>query len=169
VKKPLRITLRIVGLLAGGYVLLIAFGMWSVSHTGYAFPDRDLPGHLHDRWDWSTRAHRCDDSAHVIAFSSDRKTMTISMPPRSSIDTGWTATYDIVSLSPSRLRGAIRGEKRLTDSGVPVVWDLVLFGPNEYHWHRTDWKPWQYTVGIIRCGPRVVTRLTNAVVGKWQL
>ena len=155
-KKPLRITLWIVGLLAGGFVFLTAVGMWSLSHKGYAFPDQDLPAHLHDRWDWSTHANRCGDGAHVIAFSSDRKTMTISLP-RSSSDTGWTATYDILSLSPSRLRGAIRGETRLTDNGAPVVWDLVLFGPNEYHWQRTDWKPWQYTMGIVRCGPGVAT------------
>ena len=167
-KKPLRITLWIVGLLAGGFVLTTAVGMWSLSRMGYAFPDQDLPGHLQDRWDWSTRAHRCDDSAHVIALSSDRKTMTISLPPRSSTDTGWTATYDILSLSSSRLRGAIRGEKRLTDNGVPVVWDLVLFGPNEYHWHRTDWKPWQYTAGIIRCGPRVATGVSLTRGVQWN-
>lgn len=77
--------------------------------------------------------------------------MTIAKP-RTATDTGWTATYDILSLTPSRLRGAIRGEDRRTDSGVPVVWDLVMFGPDEYHWHRTDWSAWQFTPGIVRCG-----------------
>ena len=77
--------------------------------------------------------------------------MTISKPATKT-DTGWSATYDILSLSPSRLRGAIRGEKRLTDAGIPVVWDLVPVGPNEYHWQRTDWQAWAYTAGIIRCG-----------------
>lgn len=150
-RKAVRIALWIVGSMAGGYVLLVAFGMWALSSRGYVFPDRDLPRHLSGRWDWSTHAHRCDEGAHVIAFSPDRRTMTISLP-RSSADTGWTATYDIITLTPSRLRGAIRGETRLTDRGVPVVWDLVMFGPDEYHWQRTDWKSWQYTAGIIRCG-----------------
>ena len=131
-------------------MLLVAFGMWSLSSRGYVFPDRDLATHLSGPWDWSTHAHRCDDGvAHVIAFSPDRRTMTISLP-RSAADTGWTATYDIMSLTPSRLRGAIRGETRLTDGGKPVVWDLVMFGPDEYHWQRTDWKSWQYTAGIFR-------------------
>ena len=150
-KKPLRIALWIAGPLAGICVLGMALGMWSLSHIGYVFPDRDLPAHVTDRWDWSTRAHQCNDSAHVIAFSPDRKTMTIAMPPHSP-DTGWTATYDILSLTPSRVRGAIRGEKRLTPRGKTVVWDLVMFGPDEYHWHRTDWNPWEYTAGILRCG-----------------
>lgn len=121
------------------------------SSSGLA--DEEAPSsHLTGRWDWSTRAHRCDDSAHVIAFSPDRERMTIAMPPHPP-DTGRTATYDVLSLTPSRLRGAIRGEKRLTASGGPVVWDLVMFGPNEYHWHRTDWASWQYTGAVVRCGP----------------
>jgi hypothetical protein len=152
VKKPLRVVLWIAGVLAGVFVILALFGMWSLSRIGYAFADQDLPAHLQGRWDWSARVQRCDDSAHVIGFSPDRKTMTLSMP-RTPADTGWTATYDILSLGPSRLRGAIRGEKRLTDNGAPVVWDLVLFGPNEYHWHRTDWQSWMYTAGVVRCGP----------------
>jgi hypothetical protein len=117
----------------------------------YAFPDQNLPRHLVGRWDWSTRAHPCGDSSHVITFSADRKTMIIAKP-RTATDTGWTATYDILSLTPSRIRGAIRGEERLTDDSVPVVWDLVMFSPDEYHWHRTDWSSWQYTAGIVRCG-----------------
>jgi hypothetical protein len=125
--------------------------MWSLSRKQYVYPDRDLPSHLIGRWDWTTSAHPCGDGAHVIAFSEDRKTMTISHPAAQA-DTGWSATYDILSLSPSRLRGAIRGEKRLTDAGIPVVWDLVPFGPDEYHWQRTDWQAWAYTAGIIRCG-----------------
>ena len=140
--------------MAGGFALLVVFGAWSLSHTAYVFPDRDLPGHLSGRWDWSARSRKCDDSAHVFAFSPDRRTMTIAMPRRSSADTGWTATYDILKLTPSRLRGAIRGEKRLTEHGLPVVWDLIMFGPDEYRWQRTDWRAWEYTAGIIRCGTR---------------
>jgi hypothetical protein len=157
VNKPLQIVLLLAGAVTGTIVLLIVLGMWLLSHRDYIFADHDLPRHLNGRWEWSTRPHQCDDSSQVIAFSPDRKTMTISMRPRSSADTGWTATYDIISLTPSRLRGAIRDEKRLTDRGVPVVWDLVMFGPDEYHWQRTDWKPWQFTAAMLRCGSRSST------------
>ena len=149
--RKLLIVLQVLGSLAAGLVLVAAVAMWSLSRKQYVFPDRDLPSHLIGRWDWTTSAHPCGDGAHVIAFSDDRKTMTISHPATKA-DTGWSATYDILSLSPSRLRGAIRGEKRLTDAGIPVVWDLVPFGPDEYHWQRTDWQAWAYTAGIIRCG-----------------
>jgi hypothetical protein len=157
VVRALRATLWLAGSLVGSIVvglgLLAAYGAWNLKHNAYDFPDRDLPRHLAGRWDWSTRAHPCGDSAHVIAFSPDRKTMTIAMPPRLS-DTGWTATYDISRVTPSSLRGAIRGEKRLTDDSVPVVWDLVMFGADEYHWQRTDWPSWHFTAGVVRCGPQ---------------
>lgn len=78
--------------------------------------------------------------------------MTIAQQPLGA-DTGWSATYDILRLSPTRIRGAIRGETRLTDAGVPVVWDLVMIGPDEYRWQRTDWQFWQFTAGVHRCSP----------------
>jgi hypothetical protein len=32
-----------------------------------------------------------------------------------------------------------------------VVWDLVMFGPHEYRWHRTDWQAGGYTKPNYRC------------------
>jgi hypothetical protein len=150
VKKPLRVALWVVGSIVVVLECLQLFGMWTLSHAGYVFPDHDLPSHLIGRWDWSTRARPCGDSAELIAFSPDHRTMTISRPAHLA-DTGWTATYDVSIVTPSRVRGAIRGEKRLTENGVPVVWDLVLFKADEYRWHRADWKPWGYTPRMIRC------------------
>ena len=151
---PLRIAIGITGALVLGAVVLSLTSEHPRGKADFEFPDHDLPSHLVGRWDWSTRDHQCDDSAHVISFSADRRTMTIAMPRRSAVDTGWTATYDILSQSPSRIRGAIRGEDRLTDRGVPVVWDLVMFGPDEYRWHRTDWSSGGYTASIYRCKAR---------------
>lgn len=85
------------------------------------------------------------------AFADHDLASHLTGPPHAA-DTGWSATYDLLELKPSRLRGAIRGEKRLTDNGKPVVWDLVMFSPDEYHWQRTDWDPWGYTPAIVRCG-----------------
>jgi hypothetical protein len=138
-----------VGLGAVG-LLFVALVAWSVSGAGYAFPDGDLPRHLAGRWDWTTASQPCGAESHVISFSPDRRTMTIARPPVGA-DTGWTAVYDLLEVKPSRLRGAIRGETRRTDAGAPVVWDLVMFGPDEYRWHRTDWQSWNYTPAVRRC------------------
>lgn len=151
-KKPLHIGLIIAVIIVLDALVFRAIGSWMSGHREYAFDDKDLPAHLTGRWDWTSRAHACDDSAEVVSFSADRRTMTIAMKPRSPADTGWSATYDILMLTPSRLRGAIRGEKRMTADGKPVVWDLVMFSPNEYRWHRTDWPSLAYTGPLRRCG-----------------
>jgi hypothetical protein len=149
--RPVKIGLVIAAALLGDVAIFGAFGSYLFGGRSYAF-DNDLPRHLTGRWDWSNRAHPCGDSAHVITFSPDRRTMTIAMPARPPRDTGWSATYDLLSLEPSRLRGVIRGEKRRTKDGKPVVWDLVMAGPNEYRWHRTDWPAYSFTSRIRRCG-----------------
>jgi hypothetical protein len=61
-------------------------------------------------------------------------------------------TYDVLLHTASGLRGAIRGERRLTATGAPVVWDLELRGPNRYDWHRADWAFYERTAEIQRCG-----------------
>jgi hypothetical protein len=79
-------------------------------------------------------------------------TITQDNPSIDSAGRDWTVTtYDIVASTPSRVRGAIRGETRLTDGGRPVVWDLVVIDSNAYVWHRTDWPASGYTPRIIRC------------------
>jgi len=156
--RPVKIGLVIAAALLGDVAIFGAFGSYLFGGRSYAFDDNDLPRHLTGRWDWSNRAHPCGDSAHVITFSPDRRTMTIAMPARPPRDTGWSATYDLLSLEPSRLRGVIRGEERRTKDGKPVVWDLVMTGPDEYRWHRTDWPSYSFTATIRRCRSDSVAR-----------
>jgi hypothetical protein len=96
-------------------------------------------------WGWLRGGGTCDGNPHTISFSDDRATMTYT-------DTSGTWEYDVLEHEPGRIRGVIRGEDRLTDAGDPVVWDLLLRGPNMYAWHRTDWPALQTTDMIVRCG-----------------
>jgi hypothetical protein len=154
-KRPIRIALWILGSLAAMVIALTGWALWRVSHPDYVFSNnRSLEDNLSGRWDWTTETTPCADSAHTIAFSSDGKVMTITQeqPVVDSTGRDWTvATYDILSKTLSRIRGVIRGERRLTDDGAPVVWDLVVVDANTYVWHRTDWPPWGYTARVIRC------------------
>ena len=115
---------------------------------------RSLRENVAGRWDWTTRERHCVDSAHTIAFRTD-STMTITSEYRIVDDsTGadfTVATYDIVSETGSRIQGAIRGETRRTSAGTPVVWELIVTGPDSYAWGRTDWPSRARTATIRRC------------------
>jgi hypothetical protein len=115
---------------------------------------RSLEANVSGRWDWSTRGVACADSAHSIAFSDDGKVMTITQEYQVVDSSGrdWTVTtYDILAKTTSRIRSVMRGEPRLTDQGIPVMWELVVTDSNTHLWHRSDWPPWGYTVPFHRC------------------
>ena len=152
-----RRALRIVGAIAGGLVILLGLAAWAGRVRPYSVPaGGDIRAGVAGRWDWAKRTSPCSDSAHVIAFPGDGKVMTITQQHRWTDSLGrdrTTATYDVLRTTSSSIRGAIRGEERRTPDGQPVVWDLVLVGPDEYRWHRTDWSSgWGYTGGFVRCG-----------------
>jgi len=148
-----RTLLRAAGAIVAGVVVLAGIGLWEMRTTAYSVPaGSDIRKTVAGRWTWTTDKKGCAN-AHIIAFSDDGKVMTI-VQPSSDIGGGDTSTttYDITMVSQSAIRGAIRGETRLTDDGKPVVWDLVLVGPDTYRWRRTDWfSAWGYTPSIVRC------------------
>jgi len=106
------------------------------------------------RWAWSGGDESCDTEWHVIAFSADQRVMMITnSKPYEGADgkLDSVAVYDIQAHTTSWIRGAIRGETRLTADGKPVVWDLVLRTRDRYVWHRTDWVAGGFTRAIERC------------------
>lgn len=116
--------------------------------------DTDIFAVVEGKWAWTTSDSGCAADWHRIAFTSDRGVMTIAASkPYEGADgkLDSIAVYDILSHTQASIRGAIRGETRLTDAGVPVVWDLVLQSPNSYAWHRTDWFRGALTREIERC------------------
>jgi hypothetical protein len=157
VKKLLLVALYVAGGLVMLCVAFVVFVIWNMGHDhdNFAARKNDLPLYVAGRWDWTTRRHPCVDSAHVISFGADGRTMEIrheAWKEKGNVNT--PTVYDILQITPTRIRGAIRGEKRLTSDRTPVVWDLVMFSANEYHWQRTDWPSWSYTNGIVRCSPK---------------
>ena len=117
-------------------------------------PDTDIFAVVEGRWAWTTTDSGCANEWHRITFTPDRTVMTIAASkPYEGADgkLDSLAVYDIVSHTLASIRGAIRGETRLTDAGEPVVWDLVLRSPDHYAWHRTDWFRGGFTPEIERC------------------
>lgn len=114
----------------------------------------DIFAAVEGKWAWTTADSGCTRDWHWISFTPEHKVMTIRLSkpyrrPDGTFDS--VAVYDIQAYTRSWIRGAIRGETRLTPQGRPVVWDLVLRSPDRYAWHRTDWVVGAYTAEIRRC------------------
>ena len=108
-------------------------------------------------WAWTTENTNCATDPHTITFTPDREQMIITAAHpyrRADGKLDSVAVYDIQAHTGGWIRGAIRGETRLTPDGRPVVWDLVLQSPDRYVWHRTDWLPGAHTRAIRRCPAR---------------
>ena len=124
-------------------LLALGVGVYLWSARPYEVPSNsDVFDVVKGRWAWTTDSGGCATKWHEIAFSQDRRVMTIaSSEPYQGADGQFDslATYDILGHTRGRIRGAIRGETRMTADSQPVVWDLVLRSPNRYAWHRTDW------------------------------
>jgi hypothetical protein len=117
-------------------------------------PGEDIFALVTGTWAWPPSDSNCLTDSHRIAFTPDHKVMTITAARPYKLDNGTldsVAYYDILQVTRSSIRGAIRGETRRTDAGVPVVWDLVLKDRDRYTWHRTDWANGGHTAVLRRC------------------
>jgi hypothetical protein len=133
--------------------LVVWWAPWELA--GYRVPPpRDVFSVAAGTWDWAGADSFCVADPHRIWFSPDHSIMYLAdrRPWKDSAGTEHRVTeYAIQMHTPSTIRGAIRGETRLTDSGVPVVWDLVLTSEGSYRWHRTDWPRTGMTKQVLRC------------------
>lgn len=102
-------------------------------------------------WGWPVKDLGCSTNPHTIRFTADRSQMLIGHILPDSSGAQRVTRYDILDVGPSRLRARIIGETRMTESGTPVVWDLVLTSHDSYRWHRTDMANWMMTADIKRC------------------
>jgi hypothetical protein len=143
-----------------GVAILATLGLvawWVPWPSTYEVPaDTDVFAVAAGTWDWTTAPADsfCVARRHTIDFSPDRRVMTITQSEPWTDSVGvvhQAAVYDLSEHSRRHVRGAIRGETRLTDAGAPVVWDLVLSSADAYRWHRTDWNVLGYTATVRRC------------------
>ena len=105
-------------------------------------------------WDWSGADGFCVKDPHTISFSADRSAMFIAHREPWTDSAGRShrvSEYELQYHDASTIRGAIVGESRRTDEGVPVIWDLVLTSSASYAWHRTDWLAGATTKEVVRC------------------
>lgn len=102
-------------------------------------------------WGLEIEGGTCDVNPHVISFSKDRMTMNLRYSKGVEGKPAPEATYRIIGKGQDFLRMKMDGERRRTDRGVPVQWDLVLLAPDSYCWRRTDWRSDDCTPAASRC------------------
>jgi hypothetical protein len=134
-------------------IAAIGVGRW-LSRTYNVPNDTDIFDFVTGTWAWSDDPSNCTTDPQVISFTPDRRQMFIvrNRPFQGAdglVDS--ITVYYILEHTPNRIRGSIPGEARLTESGDPVVWDLVLRAADRYAWHRTDWGRFEYTRDLRRC------------------
>ena len=153
-----RVGFVIVALLGGGALAFYRH----YTHVYEVPAGTDVFAVVEGTWAWTTTDSNCATDPHRITFTADHKGMLIASAhpyrrPDGRLDS--VAYYDIEGYTRSSIRGAIRGETRLTADDRPVVWDLVLKSPDRYAWHRTDWPLGGYTREIRRCTPGRASRM----------
>ena len=95
----------------------------------------------------------CGENPVTLRFSEDRRSLFHSyrIPIETSEGPVQYSRYEIVGVAGPAMRLRLDGETRSTESGTPVVWDLVLHGPDSFCWHRADWVPGACTPPRFRC------------------
>lgn len=143
-------------------MLLLAGLVWWWS----PWPDRfTIPngGSIHTyisgAWGWAG-SDTCGVNHHTITVDSTRTVLTLvhARPWFDSTKGERVAStvYAILDVGRSHVTGAIRGEHRRSPTGAPVVWDLVLTGPDQYQGKQAGfWGVFGYTTPIRRCPPEV--------------
>ena len=103
-------------------------------------------------WDWAGRPGTCRDNPHTLSFTPDGRYMLLTFAHPIDSTTGKREVrYELRGHTERSVRGFITDETRRTEGGELVVWDLVLFSPTSYRWHRTDWPETGFTPEVIRC------------------
>lgn len=110
-----------------------------------------LEAALAGTWGFELEGGTCDVNPHRISFSQDRMTMELRYSKGVNGKPAAEATYRVKGKGKDFLRMKMDGEKRRSDRGILVEWDLVLVTPDSYCWRRTDWEPDDCTVEAIRC------------------
>ena len=122
--------------------------------TPYEVPkETDVFEVISGNWQWEDEMESCATDPDVHSFSAARDTMYLTTLSTDSTSESQfeVTTYVIQKYDRGSVTGAIIGETRLTDDGVPVVWDLVLKSENSFCWHRTDWNDGACTKDKLRC------------------
>lgn len=103
------------------------------------------------RWDWAGQPGFCRTNPHTLSFTTDGKYMVLTFAHAIDSTGKREVRYEVRGHTERSVRGFITEETRRASDGSLVEWDLVLFSPNSYRWHRTDWPEDGVTAEVVSC------------------
>lgn len=101
---------------------------------------------------WTDPNTTCADNPHRISFAPDRRTFTLVYDHESPQGRFQLGVYDVKGATATTVRGALRNEDRVDDSGALVEWTIEVVSEREYCWRRSDWPSHACTPPRVRCG-----------------
>ncbi len=111
----------------------------------------DLFEFIKGRWDYTTDEPACTVNPFTLDVVEDRTQFINRSEPNKDSDSTHVSIYDVLEVTPEYIRGRIQGEERLTESGEPVIWDIIPLNEQSFCWRRADWPSENCTAPIIRC------------------
>lgn len=102
-------------------------------------------------WDWSGDSLTCKHNPHTLDFTNDSAFMVLRFRRKQDSTSKQVVRYRILKYTDHTVTGQIEGEQRRTKTGKPMVWDLVLTGPNSYRWRENGGLAQGMTRAIVRC------------------
>lgn len=147
--------MRRLALLAGGLLSSLACRAGPGGRAAAPTPPPPVFALIAGTWDWAGKPGTCRDNPHTLRFTPDGRYMLLTFAHPVDSATGQREVrYALKGHTERSVRAQIVDEPRRTPTGAVVVWDLVLFSPSSYRWHRTDWAEGAFTPEVIRCLPR---------------
>jgi hypothetical protein len=121
-----------------------------------------LISYLSATWTAEGTQDQCARLGQTFSFIEDGRAMLITFPKPTQIYDGSTQvqvryTVEGPVLDGNQvqtLRVKMDGEKRLTETGAPAVWDMVPDKVGGFCWRRTDWPLSRCNPPRVRCGSR---------------
>jgi hypothetical protein len=102
-------------------------------------------------WGWSNEQQVCQEKLREFRFNSDLTEMLNIQSKNLQTTNRITSTYRVLAHTATSITMQIEGENRMTKAGDPVIWELRFRGPDEFCWHRLDWRLTGCTVALVRC------------------
>ncbi len=97
-------------------------------------------------WGWTVSENVCVDDLRHFTFNDEMDVMYSDIEEFEEL-----VVYRVHKYGPNSITMEIDGETRMTNEGIPVVWELRFAGPDALCWRATHWSFFDCSAFLVRC------------------